>query len=518
MQKSINRRQFLRLAGIASLAGLLPGCSSINRKAKQPNVLLISIDDLNNWIEPLGGHPQADTPNLKRFAERAVNFTNAYCASPSCNPSRTALLTGKHPHATGVYTNPQIWRHVIPDETTLPQFYKEAGYWAAGAGKIFHNNMPDPKSWDDYFPSKIQHMPYHYLPAKDPDSGDTVFKMMDNEIREDDPRGVTFNMPVFERMYIAFDFEPLPFKTEQTGDYSSVKWISEQFKKKHEQPFFLACGLYRPHLPWYVPQEFFDKFPLDEIQLPKVYDKDWDDLPEEAKKTARGKYHKHVTEAGLWKKAVQGYLASISFADHLFGQLIKSLEESDYADNTIVVVFSDHGWQLGEKQHWRKFALWQNVINTVLMMKVPNGLKGLPAGSKSGGTCRRNVSLVDLFSTLTNLCGLKPKAGLTGRDLTPLLKNPAAKWDYPVITCLGDNHYSIVKDEWHYINYNGEQEELYNLNEDPEEWYNLAGKASYYDLTNQLKELIPKERKPFVKTDPIRWADVLNGKTKFYKE
>jgi arylsulfatase A-like enzyme len=518
MRKLIDRRQFLQLTGTASLGSMISGCGMFSKNTHQPpNVLLISIDDLNNWIEPLGGHPQANTPNLRRFSEQSVNFTNAYCASPSCNPSRTALLTGKHPHVTGVYKNPQIWRHIIPKETTLPQFFKEAGYRAAGAGKIFHNNMPDPKSWDDYFPSKIQHMPYHYLPAKDPNSGDTFFKKMDNEIREDDPKGLTFNMPVFDRMYIAFDFEPLPFRTKQTGDYSSVKWISEQMQKKKDKPFFLACGLYRPHLPWYVPQEFFDKFPLENIQLPKVYEKDWDDLPEEAKKTARGIYHKHVTEAGLWKKAVQGYLASISFADHLFGQLMKSLEASGQAENTIVVVFSDHGWQLGEKKHWRKFALWQNVINSVCMIKVPKGTPGLPSGSKDGFSCNRNVSLVDLFPTLAKLCGLKPKEGMTGRSLIPLLKNPSISWGYPVITSLGDKHYSVIKDEWHYINYDGRQEELYNLKEDPEEWYNLADSESYSGLKLQLKELIPENRKPLVNTDPIRWQDVLNGKTKFYE-
>jgi arylsulfatase A-like enzyme len=512
---SISRRDFLKIAGLSSLACILPYCGPAGSSRKKPNILLISVDDLNNWIEPLGGHPQAQTPNLAEFAKESVNFSNAYCASPSCNPSRTALMTGKHPWITGLYSNPQIWRHVLPDEVTLPEYFKKAGYWAAGAGKIYHGNMPDPRSWDEYFPSKIKHMPDYYLPAKDPETGEKYFTMTDNEIREDDPKGVTFNMPVFDRMYIAFDFEPLPFETEQTGDYSSVKWVMDQLNKKHDKPFFLACGIYRPHLPWYVPQKFFDKFPLDQVQLPKVLENDWEDLPERAKRTARGIYHKNVTKAGLWKKAVQGYLASINYADHLVGQLLQALKESEFADNTIVVIYSDHGWQLGEKQHWRKFALWENVTNSILMIKAPIGCPGLPSGSQNGVGCDRNVSLVDIFPTLTELCGLNLKEGITGNNIIPLLKDPKMKWDNPVVSSLGENHYSVIKDEWHYINYNGEEEELYNLNEDPEEWYNLADDNGLQSLKKKLKEYIPKERHEFVKTDPIRWEDVLSGKVKF---
>ena len=516
MPKSITRRKFINRAGLASLGLLAPGCGIFSGNNKQqPNVLMISIDDLNNWIEPLGGHPQAQTPNLQQFADKSVNFTNAYCASPSCCPSRTALMTGTHPHVTGVYENRQIWRHVLPNELTLPEYFKQAGYWTAGAGKIYHNNMPDPKSWNEYYPSKIKHMPDYYLPEYDSNSKSKYFKKMDNEIREDNPKGITFNMPVFEKMYVAFDFEPLPFKTEQTGDYSSVKWISDQFGRDHDKPFFLACGIYRPHLPWYVPQEFFDKFPLDQIQLPNIYKDDLHDLPELAKGTAqRGNYHKNVVKAGLWKKAVQGYLASICYADHLVGQLLKSLEESKYADNTIVVIYSDHGWQLGEKEHWRKFALWENVINSVCMIKVPKNITGF-SDIKNGSSCNKNISLVDIFPTLTELCRLPQKNGITGKSLVPLLSNPDKEWSRPVITALNDNHYSVIQDQWHYINYDGTEEELYNLNEDPNEWYNLAADESLKEIKQKLNALIPKDRHAYVKTEPIRWEDVLNGKIVF---
>ena len=456
----------------------------------------------------MGGHPQALTPNLSAFANEAVLFNNSYCASPSCNPSRTALLTGKYPYETGVYNNPQIWRHVLPDESTLPEYFKQAGYWTGGTGKIFHNNMPDPRSWDAYYPSLIQHFPNYFLPDIDSLTNSKIFRKQDNEIREDDPKGITMNMPPFKGSYIAFDWSPLPVKMEQTGDYSSVNWAMNQLNKKHDKPFFLACGLYRPHLPWYVPEKYYNKFPLEDIQLPKVFPTDRDDLPKLGQDVANGIYHNQVTKAGQWKNAVQGYLASINYADDLVGELLSTLKNSEYAKNTIVVIFSDHGWQLGEKTHWRKFALWENVIKTVLIIKTPE--------TKNGAICYKNVSLVDVFPTLSEFCGLPRKEGISGNSLLPLLENPSDKnWNYPVITTLGDKHFSIRKDQWHYIIYDGKETELYNVKEDPEEWTNLSGLSEYEELENKLNKFVPTERKELVKTDPLRWADVLSGKTKF---
>lgn len=291
--------KLLRSGLILLFLSIVLSCSrSSESNTSKPNILIISIDDLNNWIEPMGGHPQAITPNLSRFAENAVTFNNTYCASPSCNPSRTAIFSGKHPFITGLYNNPQVWRDVVGDEIMMPQYFSKYGYWTGGAGKIYHSNMPDTRSWDEYFPDKIKHMPDYFLPARDTGSGDTIFLMQDNEIREDDPKGITFNMPYFKGMYVAFDWEPLPYKVDETGDFSSVNWIIDQLQKDHEKPFFLACGLYRPHLPWYVPQEFFDRFPLDSVLLPEIYDDDWEDLPEPAKRTANGRYHENVLAAG----------------------------------------------------------------------------------------------------------------------------------------------------------------------------------------------------------------------------
>ncbi len=477
---------------------------------------MISVDDLNNWIEPMGGHPQAKTPNLSKFADEAMVFQNAYCASPSCNPSRTAIMTGKNPWTTGLYNNPQIWRHVLGDELTLPEYFKIHGYWTGGAGKIFHNNMPDPRSWDEYFPSKIQHFPYYYLPDFDSVNQKMIFTKQDNEIREDSPKGYKFTMPHYKGMYVAFDFKPLPFSTSETGDYSSVKWVSEQLKKDHDQPFFLACGIYRPHLPWYVPQEYFDKFPIDSVQLPNVLENDLIDVPPLGQRTARQFWHQKILENDLWKEAVQGYLASINYADELVGTLLENLNKSDYADNTVVVIFSDHGWQLGEKNDWSKFALWENIINSVLIIKSPPGMPGLAAGNLPE-FCVKNVSLVDIFPTLTDLCGLPRKDGLDGHSLVSLLENPHIQWQYPAITSLTDKHFSVMHDNWHYINYNGLEEELYMIDQDIEEWNNLASDISHAKTKLKMKSMIPTDRHELVKTDPIRWEDVLKGTVDFYR-
>ena len=459
-----------------------------NVRSDRPNVLFIAVDDLNDWIEPLGGHPQAKTPNMSRLANQGMNFTKNYCVSPGCGPSRAALLTGRASYRSGLYSNYQYFREVMPDDITLPKYFSDNGYWSAGAGKIFHNNMPDPDSWDDYFPSKEKHMPNQVMPAP--------------------PQERPLSMPNFDYLYKDFDWYPLTddqgnsLPDEKTGDYSSVEWISNQLKKEHTKPFFLACGIYRPHVPWYVPKKYFDMYPLDSIILPKVKTDDLDDLGERAIELVErgGNYHKKIIASNNWKNAVQGYLASISFADAMVGKLLDALEESRYADNTIVVLWSDHGWQLGEKQHWRKFAIWDNVARTVLMIKSPKGMPGLPNGISPLQTCNRVTSLLDLFPTLIELCGLPPKDGLDGRSLLPLLSNPESKWDYPAITTYDFNEFSIKTENYRYIKYIDGSEELYDHRNDPEEWTNLARDPGFSETKELMSSYIPKNPAPFVKT------------------
>ena len=447
-------------------------CSNIDDK--RPNILFISIDDLNDWNEPLNGSNKVFTPFLEKFSKESVNFTKNYCASPGCNPSRASMLTGIHTYNSGMYSNYQDWRKVpvLGEAITLPEIFKENGYFTAGAGKIYHYSQVHPDSWNEYFPSQNQNMPGNYIP-------------------EDAP----VNMIPFKYMYSAFDWAELPIGDEETGDYKSVNYISSFFKKDLDKPFFLACGIYRPHLPWYVPKKYFDLYPLEDIELPILLEEDTADLGLRAKEliSRGGNYHKNVVENGKWKEAIRGYLASISFADAMVGKLIDNLKKSKYAENTIVVISSDHGWQLGEKMHWRKFALWENIIRTLLMVKVPENISSsLKTGSKDGGEVNSLTSLLDIYPTLLELANIKSKTDLDGKSLIPLLNNPDLKTNRKVITTYDFADYSLRYNNWHYINYVDGSEELYNLEEDNEEWYNLAYEKEYLNLINDFRNEIPQ--------------------------
>ena len=462
------------------ILSLLIFISCNKNTVKRPNILFISIDDMNDWTTPLGGSNQVITPNLEDFRKISVNFSKNYCTSPGCNPSRATMMTGLHTFNSGMYSNYQDWRKVpkLSEATTLPEIFKQNGYFTAGAGKIYHYSQVHPDSWNDYYPSQEQNMPKNYIPENAP-----------------------VNMEPFKYMYSAFDWSGIPIEDEETGDYKSVEYISSLLEQDHDKPFFLACGIYRPHLPWYVPQKYFDLYPIDEIQLPKILENDTSDLGERAKEliSRGGNYHKNITEQGKWKEAIRGYLASISYADAMIGELLENLEKSRYAENTIVVIWSDHGWQLGEKKHWRKFSLWENVIRTLLMIRVPENSSSLIGGSLNGETVNSLTSLLDIYPTLIELAGIKNHKQLDGKSLVPLLNEPNKIIQRPVITTYDFADYSIRWGNWHYINYVDGNEELYNMKDDKEEWYNLSNEGSYYDTLLFLKNFIPLDPTPLPK-------------------
>ncbi|MBN1342530.1 MAG: sulfatase, partial [Phycisphaerae bacterium] len=299
------------------------------------NVLFIAIDDLNDWTGALGGHPDVKTPNMDRLAARGVLFTSAHCAAPACNPSRAALMTGIRPSTSGVYHNPNPWRQspVLQNAVTIPQHFMAGGYRAIGSGKIYHGGFPDPPSWQEYWPSQTQNKPADPVPDNRPLNGI--------------PRTAHF------------DWGPVDVRDEKMGDSQVADWVIGQMNKPQDKPLFLACGFFRPHLPWYVPKKYFDMYPPEKITLPNVKDDDLDDVPPMGRAMAKPEGdHKKVIEHKQWRKAVQGYLASISFVDTCVGRVIDALEKSPIKDNTVIVLWSDHGWHLGEKLHWRKFALW----------------------------------------------------------------------------------------------------------------------------------------------------------------
>ncbi len=436
----------------------------------RPNVLFISLDDLNDWVGCLGGHPQAKTPNLDRLAKSGMLFTNAHCAAPQCNPSRTAVFTGLPPHRSGVYHNGQKMRDILPEVELLPKFFSRHGYWSAGSGKLLHYII-DPQSWDDYFPDKAKNNPFP---------------------RTYDPPKRPVSLPVAGPwQYVETDWAALPMTDEQYGgDWLVTQWISEQLARNHDQPFFLACGIYRPHEPWFVPEEYFKQFPLESIQVGPGYKADdLDDLPPVGKKLGPNRYFDHIQKEGQWKKAVQAYLASIYYADAMLGRVLDALEKGPNRDNTIVALWSDHGWHLGEKQHWQKYTGWRLCTRVPLIIRTP--------GQPSGAVCDQPVSLTDLFCTLAELCGLPAPDNISSSSLVPLLKNPAVEWPHAAVTQLGAaNEYAISTRQWRYIHYRNGDEELYDIAADPHEWTNLATKAEHAAKLAELRALAPQDPVP----------------------
>lgn len=438
----------------------------------QPNVLFISIDDLNDWIGCLGGHPQALTPNLDRLAKSSVLFTNAHCPGSACNPSRTAIFTGRSPHKTGLYDNRQKMRELLPDAEIIPKTLSRHGYHSAGSGKLLHYFIDAP-SWQEYFPKAATENPFPR----------TMY-----------PVDRPLNLPRAGKwQYVETDWGPLKATDEEYGgDYLVAEWISEQLQKEHTKPFFLGCGLYRPHEPWFVPEKYFEPFPLESIQLPPGYlEDDLEDVPASGKRLGPNRYFAHIQEQGQWKQGIQGYLAAIYFADAMLGKVLDALEDSPNADNTIVMLWSDHGWHLGEKQHWQKYTAWRACTRVPLMVQVPKGAKGLPQGTQPA-TCTKPVSLLSLFPTLLDLCNLPSEESHDGPSLVPLLRNPESVWKHAAITFQNKpESYGLSTERWRYIYYPNGDEELYDIETDPYEWKNLAADQKYQTKLAELKKQAP---------------------------
>jgi arylsulfatase A-like enzyme len=436
---------------------------------RRPNVLFIAVDDLNNWVGHLKGHPNVKTPNIDRLADRGISFTHAYCSAPLCNPSRISLLTGITPSNSGVYGNGEKLRGKLPNAVTLMQHFRASGYSARGAGKIFHGTSAyDEDSWDDYFkPSRSK----------------------SHRTKRDS------NLP--KSAWVPWG--PLACSDDEMFDGKTANWIIAELEKPQEKPFFLAYGLTKPHLTWEVPQKYFDLHPIDEIELPVVQEDDLNDVPAFGNKLAREVYdpsgernfatpggdHQNVIANNQWPVAVQAYLATISFADAQIGRVLEALEKSKHADNTIIVLWGDHGWHLGEKEHWRKHALWDVSTRTPLIISVPEG-------GNNGQLCHRPVSLIDLYPTLIDLCGLPERDGLDGQSLKPLMNNPTQQWNRPALMTYGFNNHAIQTERWRYIRYNDGGEELYDQRKDPNEWTNLAGNPEFAAEIKKLSAHLPK--------------------------
>ena len=466
---------------------------------KSPNVLFIAIDDLNDWIGCLDGHPQTKTPNLDRLAASGILFTNAHCPAPACNPSRSAIFTGISPHVSGLYRNEQKMRDVLPNVELLPKTFSKAGYRAEGSGKMLHYFI-DAQSWDEYFPAKETENPF----PKTMGPPNRPVSLI---------RGGSWQ-------YYETDWGPInATEREFGGDYSVVEWVGKRLSEKREKPFFLACGIYRPHEPWFVPKKYFNAFPIDEIKLPRGYVRnDLEDIPTRGKQLARNRYFPHILKQNQWKQGIQGYLASIHFADAMLGRLLDALENGPNADNTIVVLWSDHGWHLGEKEHWQKFTLWRACTRVPLIIRVPAGTSRSLTEGTQPSLCSKPVNLLSLAPTLFELCDLDSSGKHDGPSLVPLLENPNASWGHVSLTHLQEpGSYGLSGENWRYIKYANGEEELYNIEKDPFEWDNLVSFPKYAQHLERLRKKGPTEfAKLFVpkleSLSNLKWIPLSKGK------
>ncbi len=366
---------------LAAFLLLLSSLISNAQQKKSYNVLFIAVDDLNDWVAAYGKHPGVKTPNIDRLAKQGMLFTKAYCSAPSCNPSRASLLTGIRPSTSGVYFNDQPWRPVMPNAVTLPQCFTKNGYDVMGTGKIFHEVYNDKPSWPVFYPP-----PPSLKPA-------------DAKKKIKGEKGTPF------------DWGPLDVSDSLMADFKIAERGINFLKQDHKKPFFLAVGIIKPHLSWYVPQKYFDINPLSEAKRPLVIPNDLDDVPAMGIKFAKREGdHKKIVQNNLWDSAVQGYMASITFADAEIGRVLDALDKSKYKQNTIVILFGDHGWNLGEKEHWRKFALWEETTHVPFIVSAPGMIK-------PNSVCERTVNLMDIYPTLIDMCGFPDKKDMDAVSL-----------------------------------------------------------------------------------------------------
>ena len=467
---------FLAFTCVAAVSVTYP-----TRAADKPNVLFIAVDDLNDWVGCLGGHPQAKTPNIDALAARGVNLAKAYCASPVCNPSRTALMCGLRSSTSGVYNNDIRRVNTRCTEVTpLNTLFHENGYEVIGAGKIYHGDGDQWGTWDDYAKYSKGDLP----PGKGENDGVGGIR-----------------------------FAPVDGNDEDMHDFHTVDFCVEKLHQKRDKPLFLACGLHKPHMAWNVPRKYYDMFPLETILLPKVLENDLDDIPPSGVKMARPESdHKHIVDSGRWKDAVRGYLAAGAYCDAMIGKLMKGFDASPYKDNTIIVFWGDHGWHLGEKQHWRKFTLWEEATRAPLFFVAPGV-------TKPNSVCTRTVDFMSIYPTLCDLCGLATPAHVEGVSILKLLKDPQAAWDRPALTTHGFQNHGVRSEAWRYIRYADGGEELYDEVNDPLEWKNLAKDSQYDSVKADLAKWLPTVNVPTPDTkSKVKTVSKLDGKLKSKKQ
>lgn len=447
--------------------------SKQNRQTR-PNIIFIAIDDLNDWVGPLGAHPQSLTPNISQLAARGTLFANAHTQAPICGPSRASILTGMRPSTTGFYGQRPALRTApsTRSATTIFQHFSRNGYHTLGAGKIFH-----------YLSTEAQKAEF-----------ETVGPNLDIVPRQEKivkSEGLS--------SYSEIDWGVDDVAGSSASDRAIATWAASQIASfsadTESRPFFMAIGFYLPHIPIYVPKSYFEQVPDEErVMLPPVRDNDLDDVPAIALQLHQWKPNlpgltpvepnlAWLRQHDQWRSLVRAYLAAVRFSDEQVGIVLSALQRSRLADNTIVVLWSDHGWHLGEKGLVGKSTLWERSTRVPLIFAGP--------GVARGSVVKSPAELLDLYPTLADLAGLDRPPVLEGQSLRPQLRNARAPRRQPAITSYHYGNFAVRDVRWRYIRYVDGSEELYDHHADPEELNNLACRRNLAPVKRRLAAFLP---------------------------
>ncbi len=463
---------------VVFLIGIIVASFSCTQKneeiLKPPNILFIAIDDMNDWVGVLGGHVQAKTPNIDKLAGQGVLFTNAHTPAPACSPCRNALLYGMQPHNSGLYPfyeRPKMNPEFFEKHKSLMELFKANGYNTFGAGKIHHKNMSsesiemfDSLEFTESINAKLNKLPNPVVDSTQGAGGKT-----------------------FATLCARPSLSPL----EDHIDYNISLFGVDVLRRKHEKPFFLAVGFIKPHLPFVAPKKYFDMFPREEIQKNPIKEDDLADLPWAARSNAKlGDDYKRRSK-DTWEDWIRGYLACNAYTDENVGRVVDALNNSEYKDNTIIVLWSDHGYHLGEKRSARKFSLWEEATRIPFIILDPRN-------ESNGKECNAPVSLIDIYPTLLSYAGIEKPDYSDGLDLADLLNNPEAGREIPTLTTWGRGNYSLRSSKWRYTVYFDGSEELYNHENDPNEWDNLAEQEQFVQIKDEMKKYLPSNEAPLV--------------------
>jgi arylsulfatase A-like enzyme len=469
---------------VCSLVVML--CVATSFAKDRPNVVMIAVDDMCDWIEPLGSS-MAKTPNLDRLAKQGAVFSNAHTAGVYCAPSRSAIFTGRYASTTGCYSN-QVYFHNHPEYRPLQVAFKEGGYAVFGTGKLFHHpaGFLDQRGWDEFHVRN----PLQRTSGWPMDSWDHDAPLPDpyphSPYNQANPqwKGKPF-----------MEVGPIPNDQEENmADTIRTEWVCDLIGQKHDKPFFIGLGLYAPHFPNYAPQKYFDLYPLGSIQSPPIKADDLDDIPEIVRKkheSRKRNIHGKLIEMDIIESTIQGYLACISYADAMVGRVLDAIERGPNRDNTVVIFWSDHGYAHGEKGHWGKHTLWQRTSQVPFIWAGP--------GVKEKVEIGYTATLLDIYPTLVEMCGLPGDEDLEGESLVSILKQgKATESDHRSVMLPYDepNSYAIINEEWRYIQYRDGSEELYDVRKDPHEWNNLAADKEMEPIKKKLRALAPKAFAP----------------------